>query len=61
MLKAFTREVLRSNPADIYEFGANYFSEVLQQVTLGGACWIREAGSAGSGRSVLEVASVAPD
>jgi hypothetical protein len=35
VLKAFTREVLRSNPADIYEFGANYFSEVLQQVTSG--------------------------
>jgi len=43
VLKAFTREVLRSNPSDIYEFGANYFSEVLQQV-MGGRAGLREQG-----------------
>jgi len=32
VLKSFTREVLRSNPADIYKFGADYFTEILQQV-----------------------------
>jgi len=26
VLKAFTREVLRSQPGNIYEFGAAYFS-----------------------------------
>ena len=31
VLKAFTREVLRSQPADIYEFGAQYFTELLAQ------------------------------
>lgn len=31
VLKAFTREVLRSQPENIYEFGASYFSEVLAQ------------------------------
>lgn len=31
LLKAFTREVLRAQPADIYEFGAEYFSELLAQ------------------------------
>jgi len=31
LLKAFTREVLRAQPADIYEFGAQYFSELLAQ------------------------------
>ena len=31
VLKAFTREVLRSQPADIWEFGAQYFSEMLAQ------------------------------
>lgn len=29
VLKAFTREVLRAQPADIYEFGAQYFTELL--------------------------------
>lgn len=32
VLKAFSREVLRNNPADIYEFGASYFAELLDQV-----------------------------
>ena len=31
VLKAFTREVLRSQPTDIWEFGAQYFSEMLAQ------------------------------
>ena len=31
VLKAFTREVLRSQPADIYEFGSQYFAEMLAQ------------------------------
>jgi len=29
VLKAFTREVLRANPPDIYGFGAEYFREVV--------------------------------
>ena len=28
LLKNFTREVLRSQPEDIYAFGASYFSEL---------------------------------
>lgn len=32
VLKAFTREVLRSQPDNIYEFGAQYFSEILAQL-----------------------------
>lgn len=31
VLKAFTREVLRHQPDNIYEFGATYFTEVLAQ------------------------------
>ena len=31
VLKAFTREVLRSQPGNIYEFGAAYFSELMEQ------------------------------
>ena len=31
VLKAFTREVLRSQPDNIYEFGASYFTEVLAE------------------------------
>ena len=31
VLKAFTREVLRSKPGNIYEFGAAYFSELMSQ------------------------------
>ena len=31
VLKAFTREVLRSQPGNIYEFGAAYFSELIDQ------------------------------
>lgn len=31
VLKSFTREVLRAQPSDIYEFGAQYFSELLAQ------------------------------
>ena len=31
VLKAFTREVLRNQPENIYEFGASYFTEVLAQ------------------------------
>ena len=31
VLKAFTREVLRSQPDNIYEFGASYFTDVLAQ------------------------------
>ncbi|KAL1504356.1 hypothetical protein AB1Y20_010762 [Prymnesium parvum] len=31
ILKAFTREVLRNQPENIYEFGAAYFSEVISQ------------------------------
>lgn len=31
VLKSFTREVLRAQPNDIYEFGAQYFSELLAQ------------------------------
>jgi len=31
VLKAFTREVLRGQPENIYEFGASYFTEVLAQ------------------------------
>ena len=31
MLKSFTREVLRAQPSDIYEFGAQYFTELLAQ------------------------------
>ena len=31
LLKAFTREVLRAQPDDIYEFGSQYFSELLAQ------------------------------
>lgn len=58
VLKAFTREVLRSNPSDIYEFGANYFSEVLQQV-MGGRAGLREQGLQCC-RSALELAGVAP-
>ena len=40
VLKAFTREVLRAQPGDIYEFGAQYFSAMLEQA---------EAAEAGSG------------
>jgi len=32
VLKAFTREVLRDQPENIYEFGANYFSTLLEQL-----------------------------
>ena len=32
VLKAFTREVLRNQPENIYEFGAQYFTEVLAQL-----------------------------
>jgi len=31
LLKAFTREVLRAQPGDIYEFGAQYFTEMVAQ------------------------------
>ena len=31
VLKSFTREVLRAQPSDIYEFGAQYFTELLAQ------------------------------
>jgi hypothetical protein len=31
VLKAFTREVLRAQPDDIYEFGSQYFTELLAQ------------------------------
>ena len=31
VLKAFTREVLRSQPDNIYEFGAVYFTELVDQ------------------------------
>jgi len=31
LLKSFTREVLRAQPSDVYEFGAEYFSELLAQ------------------------------
>ena len=31
VLKSFTREVLRAQPQDIYEFGAQYFTELLAQ------------------------------
>ena len=31
VLKAFTREVLRSQPSNIYEFGAEYFTELVAQ------------------------------
>ena len=31
VLKAFTREILRSQPGNIYEFGAAYFSELCAQ------------------------------
>ena len=31
VLKAFTREVLRSQPDNIYEFGATYFTELMAQ------------------------------
>jgi hypothetical protein len=31
LLKAFTREVLRAQPGDIYEFGAQYFTEMVEQ------------------------------
>lgn len=31
LLKAFTREILRDQPADIYEFGATYFTNLLEQ------------------------------
>jgi len=36
VLKAFTREVLRSQPANVYEFGAAYFSQLLQEVVASG-------------------------
>jgi len=32
VLKAFTRELLRSQPADCYQFGADYFNELLVQL-----------------------------
>ena len=31
VLKAFTREVLRAQPENIYQFGSEYFSELLMQ------------------------------
>ena len=31
VLKSFTREVLRAQPGNIYEFGAKYFTELLDQ------------------------------
>ena len=31
VLKAFTREVLRAQPGNIYEFGSQYFTELLAQ------------------------------
>lgn len=31
LLKGFTREILRAQPENIYEFGARYFSELLEQ------------------------------
>jgi len=40
LLKSFTREVLRSQPANIYEFGATYFEELQQ---------LRDAGEGGGG------------
>ena len=32
ILKSFTREILRNQPSNIYEFGANYFAEMSAQV-----------------------------
>lgn len=32
VLKAFTREILRSQPTDVYQFGADYFNEILAQL-----------------------------
>lgn len=34
VLKSFTREVLRSQPENIYEFGASYFADLLEQVLM---------------------------
>jgi hypothetical protein len=34
ILKSFTREILRNQPSNIYEFGANYFAEMSAQVKL---------------------------
>lgn len=31
VLKAFTREILRSQPSDVYQFGVDYFNEILEQ------------------------------
>lgn len=31
LLKAFTREILRKQPGDIYEFGSTYFTDLLEQ------------------------------
>ena len=33
ILKSFTREILRNQPSNIYEFGANYFAEMSAQVS----------------------------
>jgi len=31
LLKGFTREILRSQPENIYEFGARYFAQLVEQ------------------------------
>jgi hypothetical protein len=38
ILKSFTREILRNQPSNIYEFGANYFAEMSAQVKLTPRC-----------------------
>ena len=34
ILKSFTREILRNQPSNIYEFGANYFAEMSAQANM---------------------------
>ncbi|WIA18220.1 hypothetical protein OEZ86_001826 [Tetradesmus obliquus] len=48
ILKEFTREVLRAQPDNIYEFGAHYFAELLAKEQAKAAAGSREAGASSS-------------
>jgi hypothetical protein len=44
VLKAFTREVLRAQPTNIYEFGAQYFRQQLEERSRAGGVDSRPQG-----------------
>jgi len=61
LLKSFTREILRAQPDSIYEFGAQYFSQLIEEQKTGGKATGEGPSTSGAAISSVQQAAAELD